>query len=368
MAKFDLKERFCAVPFRRLEVTPHPENMVHVCCTTWLSQAIGRLGTTNSGLREIWNSPEAQAIRESIHDGSYRFCNPERCARIQTQDLPLKSEVSDPTLQSYIQNQSTVIEEGPKILNLANDRSCNLSCPSCRTHKVLFKQGPEHEEISKTTEYLLKELLPSIERLQVCGSGDPIGSPVYREMLLNLDGRRHPDLKIEITTNGQMLTPAMWQRLERIHANISQLVFSVDAAEAATYRIVRRGGELQRVIENIRFLSEQKKQLSNLELFRMDFVVQQLNYREMADFVRLARSLGASSYFSKIISWNTYSESEFQKHAVWNSEHPEHADFLECLRDPLLQERDVDMGNLRDLQLQALDAFDSGSKVIAPNV
>lgn len=110
--------------------------------------------------------------------------------------------------------------------------------------------------------------------------------------------------------------------------------------------MLRRGGELARVVENLNYISTQIKNIPSLRLFRMDFVVQALNFREMPDFVRLANSLGAFAYFSQIVSWGTYSPEEFPNHAIWDSKHPDHQEFLEILRDPIFKSGNLFLGNI----------------------
>lgn len=153
LGKAPLSERFCAKPFINIEVGRHPENAINVCCPSWLSTPLGLLKDQPQELLEIWNSKKAQLIRQSIHDGSFKYCNHQRCGRIQCGDLPLRSEISDPVLRQYIDQKMTILPDKPRILNLANDRSCNLSCPSCRTEKVLLREGAEFESINRITAF-----------------------------------------------------------------------------------------------------------------------------------------------------------------------------------------------------------------------
>ncbi len=358
----NLKNKFCYMPFSRLEYSSDLQKTAYLCCPSWLPHSIGKIASPQDDLFSVWNSPMAQAIRESIHDGSFRYCDGEICPHINAGTLPNKEEVLDPVLREFISARTTKLPNLPTELNLANDLSCNLSCPSCRTKKVLFRSGPEFERLNQMTAHVVESLLPTLRYLHVCGSGDPIGSPVYRKLLTSIDGSRYPNLRINLHTNAQLLTPKVWRDLEKIHGNLWRLDVSIDAATPETYRVLRRGGEFDRLMQNLHFLSDEIKKLPSVEKFQFDFVVQKLNFTEMPKFARLAKSLGAEAFFSKIVSWDTYSNEEFEKHAVWRPDHPDFEKLLEVLRDPSLREDHVMIGNLSDLQQLALRRLEVGDK------
>ncbi len=80
-------------------------------------------------------------------------------------------------------------------------------------------------------------------------------------------------------------------------------------------------------------------------------MAQRNNYREMPQFVDLARRLGGRVYFSQLVNWGTFSRQEFQRRAVHLPGHPEHSDFLACLKR-VAAVPGVDLGNLADLTEQ----------------
>ena len=84
----DLRGRFCEAPFRQLDL--YETGKVHLCCSRWLPTPAGDLNVQS--VNEAWNSPEAREIRESIFDGSFRFCNHTLCPRIQAETLPTIEE------------------------------------------------------------------------------------------------------------------------------------------------------------------------------------------------------------------------------------------------------------------------------------
>lgn len=75
--KYQLKGKICTTPFEQIDVL---ETSSHLCCASWLQTSAGDLSATS--WQTVWNSEAAQAIRASIHDGSYRFCNKGACPKI----------------------------------------------------------------------------------------------------------------------------------------------------------------------------------------------------------------------------------------------------------------------------------------------
>ncbi|MDG2175646.1 MAG: SPASM domain-containing protein [Gammaproteobacteria bacterium] len=136
--KRHLSGRFCQNPFRQMDF--YEDGKVYSCCSTWLPQPIGDL--RKQSIKEIWNSPNSQMIRESILDGSFRYCDHKVCPRIQANDLPTVTEASqDVRLATIIASDQTRLDELPEFYNFCHDLTCNLSCPSCRRKKSSTLKG-----------------------------------------------------------------------------------------------------------------------------------------------------------------------------------------------------------------------------------
>lgn len=350
-----LEGKFCPNPFSQFDVYENGD--AFVCCSAWLSEPIGNLG--RQSVASIWNSRKARKIRASIYDGSFRYCDHRLCPAIQKGSLPtLEEGEHDPRFGEAVRRRATRLDALPTFVNFCNDASCNLSCPSCRTHKILLTEGPELERRQQLHDKLVAALFEQNSdrrfRISITGSGDPFASKIFREFLFELDGQRFPNLEISLQTNGVLLTPRTWQRLHRIQDNIDIVVVSFDAASERTYRITRRGGHWPTLLQNVRALGR-RRESGELRFLRMDFVVQQANYREMPAFVDLARELGADrASFSMVVNWGTWSDAEFAVRSIWNKNHPEFAEFLRVLRDPRLGDSLADLGNLSEYRQLAL--------------
>ncbi len=342
-----LEGRFCPNPFRQLDL--EEDGAAFACCSAWLPTPMGNL--KHKTLDELWNGHAMQKIRASIYDGSFRYCRHDRCPVIQNGTLPLLRDAEqEADIGQAVRNRQVVLDTPPVFLNLCNDRSCNLYCPSCRTERINHTEGPEYQSRFDLQKRLLDPYLNGSKEqaftLSVTGSGDPFASKVFREQLFALDGRKYPNMRINLQTNGVLLTPRTWQRMQAIHANIEAVIISFDAATEATYDITRRGGHWQTLLENCARLGEFRAS-GQLKYLRFDFVAQLANYREMPAFAELSKSLGADrAYFSRLMDWGTWSPQEYLAQCVWEADHPLHDDFRKVLTDPRLHDPFVDPGNL----------------------
>jgi MoaA/NifB/PqqE/SkfB family radical SAM enzyme len=345
----NLKGRFCRNPFVQLDV--YEDGNAYSCCSSWLPTPLGNLKSID--VETAWNSNASRKIRESIFDGSFRYCHQKVCPAIQGGTLPTLEEArKDPALRDIIDNRQTRLDELPTFINLCNDASCNLFCPSCRIERINYPHGKEYEKRrhlqDKVTRALFSEPTDRDFTVNVTGSGDPFASAVFREFLYSLDGRDFPNMRINLQTNGVLLTPRNWERMRKIHDNIATILVSFDAATEETYAITRRGGNWKLLLENAKRLGELRNR-GDLGLLRFDFVVQRANYREMPAFVALGKSLGADQVaFSMVLDWGTWSIAEYEKQCIWKQDHSEFEQFVAVLEDDVFDDPFVALGNITE--------------------
>jgi sulfatase maturation enzyme AslB (radical SAM superfamily) len=314
--KIDLKNYFCGVPFDSLEIH---NNQYFLCCPSWLSVSFKR---DDYELNEIWNSEPVQNIRESILDGSFKYCNKELCPflsklvnyGVATGPISLKSN-------SHI-NSSIMGNDTPNILMMNFDRTCNYKCPSCRVDLIVENiQGIKRVE--KTIEDIDNYYSANVKSLYITGSGDPFVSVGFRNYLKNFDPKKYPKLQsIHLHTNASMWDKEMWDSMPNIHKYVRTCEISIDAGTKDTYENkTRLGGKWDNLIDNLKFISTLPISV------KASFVVQDSNYMEMEEFYNLMYSIFGKKvnvFFGKITNWGTFSDMEFKLKQVWDSEHPEH--------------------------------------------
>jgi MoaA/NifB/PqqE/SkfB family radical SAM enzyme len=342
---------FCPKPFTWFEVSRRTrEGEVFTCCPSWLETPIGNLD--EQSVAEVWNSPAAQDIRRSILDGTFEYCSRDRCPYLSTVASPVQrvSDVTDPVMLDIIRDQVTVLPFGPREVNCSHDRSCNLSCPSCRTQLIVETQ--RREQIGRIQRRINDEALRDAELLYITGSGDPFGSPFFRTWLRTMRRVDMPKLTtLHLHSNGQLWTPRMWETIpEEIRELVRYADISIDAATPETYAINRRGGHWDVLLENMEFIASLRR-AGPVTWLGVGFVVQMNNFREMPAFVNLVRGFGVDTvHFSQLVNWGTFSDAEYEHRAVHRPEHPAHAEFVSLLGDAIFDDPIVFMSNLSHLR------------------
>ena len=336
-----LQGKFCSKPFQTLSV--RDDGSCWMCCTSWLPYSIGNLN--EQSFEEIWHGKIATTIRESILDGSFRYCNHTVCG-----------DISDDRLEDLVGEPKAT--EFPTHIMFENDASCNLTCPSCRTEKIYDYEGPAYERKLELHNKIVDAVFaqPHNEHinLDMTGSGDPFGSKIFREFLVNFDPTPWPNLILDLQTNGVMLTPAYWRRIEKWHDKIRAIRISFDAACEETYNVVRRGGDWNTLLNNCDYINQEIEKNLNIHVLTQ-FVVQDLNYKEMKDYALLVlQRFPNFCYveFQLVIDWGTWDIDTYNKRTIWKKDHSEHKQFLEVLADPIFKHPKVRLGTVANVLTQ----------------
>ncbi|MBQ1499961.1 MAG: radical SAM protein [Sphingomonas sp.] len=331
--KYRLAGKLCLHPFVELDVL---ENSTHLCCASFLPTSTGNL--THTPWQDVWNGGAAQAIRASMFDGSFRFCNKRTCPKIQSNQLRDAGELAaEPEWREILARGDTLMQRGPETLNLSYDRTCNLSCPSCRVSRYAADDATR-ARFDAMQEREILPLLKTARTVFVTGSGDPFASKNFRGLMEQLDADGYPELKFIIMTNGMLFTPRQWAAFPSLHGRVESLRVSLDAATGPTHELLRRGARWPVMEENLKFAGALLAD-GLIDDFMITFTVQTENFREMGDAVDLAHRIGASHvYFGRITNWGTFSPDQYAETAVFLPGHPDHAEFLAACRDPRLRD------------------------------
>ncbi|HYY93064.1 MAG TPA: hypothetical protein VE713_01005 [Pyrinomonadaceae bacterium] len=368
----NLRGRFCPRPFEVLvsgqstrwneetDLTEQVSGSTYLCdCAAWLPFVAGNVIEANSP-DAVWNSEPAQEIRRSILDGDYSYCSRTLCPAIANDALPRSEEITSPRLRRIIERRETVLEDGPRLIALGHDSSCNLACPSCRVGIVMADKA-QNERLDRARDHVLLPLLRDRQvGLHLTSWGDPFASRHYRSILEALGEPEFDGVKLYLLTNGLGLTPKVWTAMPHLAEKIVELRVSVDAATKETYENVRRPGRWEVIRENLNVMGELSKagtfrrnrfaggtQSASSDLFldanepvsfALAFVVQSANFREMPAFVKLAEEVGADAVvFQKYYSFGHESAAVFSSKNVASPAHPEHEQLQAILQDPMMQ-------------------------------
>jgi hypothetical protein len=344
----------CSQPFERFEVLGGGQRGdVFFCCQSWLPKSIGNM--KERSVEQVWNSRAARDIRRSVLDGSFRYCKAEVCPYLQRIDGPVQrvKDIKDERLLEIIRNEITILPFGPSDIICCFDQSCNLSCPSCRTHIIM--ETAHAGAIFDIQKRLEDEALADARLLYITGSGDPFGSPFFRRWLQTMNRASMPKLeRIHLHTNGLLWTRRIWSSIPKeTRALIQGATISIDAAEPSAYAVNRRGGDFATLLERLAFIADLRAN-GPLNYLEFHMTVQDNNFEEMPAFVELGRRHRCDRVsFHKLLNWGSYSPQEYAARAVQFPEHPDHGALVKMLTDPRLEDPVVYLSNFSDLRRQA---------------
>jgi len=297
--------------------------MVDLCSPSWNNNlSIGSPQETT--IDEIWNSSMAVKIRESVLDGSYRYCNDQVCWRLLSKSLYKNENITDRTWRTIIDKHKTKLEGGPRFLNIGYNQNCNLHCLMCREKPVL---NTDRSSIEKAYRRLMEYDFSNVEKLTIPGGGEIFINDDYMEIVAKTKDL-FPNLKeVWLYSNGMLFDEKNWVRVAPLGKNYELKIFiSLDAATKETYLKIRRGSNWERVMDNLKMLSEKRRSKKYNQLI-FAFCVQRDNYMEMPQFVRMAKEIGADAvHFERLF----HAPAEL---CVHQSEHPEHQGFRAALYD-----------------------------------
>lgn len=272
------------------EANLHPDGNLWPCCPNWVAKPFGNILIDD----DIYNNYLARIIKLSALNKTYCFCNLNFCKYNGSQYL-----------DKFNENIDLKVRDIPKQLSISIDRRCNLRCNSCR--KSFFVPTNTQKEMSNI---IAKKLLNLNWLNNTCvfiaGDGEVFFSPVYLDLLKskNMCGDT-----IKILSNGTLFTKDKWQLLENKYKNI-YIAISIDAATKETYEKLRHGN-FDILLKNLNMLKELKKNNKIVSL-QFNFVVQKDNYKEMENFVKLAKHFNVDIVqFTKLSDWgvlNDYNE------------------------------------------------------------
>jgi len=325
----DLNNFICINPFTYTEIM---EDRQTFCCPQWLEEYIE--GETID-YKQSWNSDKALKIRQSMVNGSFKYCSTSKCPHLSTlintgklSRGPIKQKTD-----SLVRSLTDGSMLGPKEIKFIFDQACNLACPSCRNS---FVRNSEEIYVNSTTklEKLSDAYSNSVESISMSGAGDPFYSQTFFEFLQNIDIDKFPKLnRIHLHTNAILWNEHNWKKIKNSHSFIKSTEISIDAATEKTYKVVRKGGNFEILTRNLKFIST----LRGIKSFIFSFVVQKENYTELVDFHRYIESIFdrqmkmglVSVTYTKVQNWGNLSEEGYNDMAVHQPKHPEHKLFLE---------------------------------------
>jgi len=307
---------YCSKPFGDFEISP--DGMVHVCCPSYLKQPIGNAFEIE--IDTLLSSNPLKMTHESMVEQDYRFCSWTECPAIREK------------LGSFEENLSEdMFEYNVKDVRLSYDPSCNLWCPSCRGEKCIVR-GEQRDKVMDITFKTVIPLLKSAKSLVMNGYGDIFAARSCRAIMEELSSKNAPKLQYDFITNAVLFSEDNWNKYHNLHDMVNSIRVSIDASKKETYDKVRLGGDWEKLMTNLKFISRLRKN-GVIKNFMISFVVQYENYLEVVDFAKFGIKLGCDQIiFENIMDWNVLERPDFLMQAVHYPDHLNHKKYIDIMQ------------------------------------
>lgn len=332
---------FCNSPFEYCYVDGVGD--AYLCCPGAVPTIVGNL--VDSAWDGVWNSPVSQQVRASIHEGTFHFCKSEHCPYYELGiRLSPPEKQLDPIYKRITSEKTTHMQRGPREVVIAYDPTCNLSCPYCRLQHI-SASGTAFDKARIIHERVWESALGDCTKLTIAGDGDPFASRLYRKALQEYDASKYPQMRIHLVTNGLMLTPQMWESVAAAHGAIYWINVSINAATPETFAINQRGGDWEKLLQNLEFISGIRRR-NEIECFTVSFIVQANNFREMRAFVELGRRYKVDKINFVHLMEGAFDTRAYPLHAIHRPQHPQHAELVSIVKHPFFDARDIGLANI----------------------
>lgn len=191
--------------------------------------------------------------------------------------------------QNYIKYQKAKrceeLDYLPIKMDIENVSRCNYRCTMCQV-----SDWPELKRAVDMSFDEFKALIDSqygLIEIKLQGMGEPLLGKTYSKMIKYARGK---GIWVRSSTNASLLhVDDNYKQL--IDSDICELQVSVDSVTPKTYKKIRRGGDLKRVMDNCILLNRYCHDV-NLRRTRMWVVVQKENFTELKRFPAFAADLG----------------------------------------------------------------------------
>jgi len=185
----------------------------------------------------------------------------------------------------------------PVIAQVEPANFCNLSCPLCLTTSETAARPAGLLSFEKFKEFI-DDLGDYLLLIVLWNWGEPFLNPDLFKMIAYAKSRK---IVVHSSTNGQVRFDGA-SAGELVESGLDSLVFGIDGATPETYVRYRKGGNFERVLENVKTIVRTKERRGSLTpRLTLRFVAMRQNEQELPLAYRLAQELGVDFFAVKTV-------------------------------------------------------------------
>lgn len=171
---------------------------------------------------------------------------------------------------------------------------CNLKCPLCPT-------GTNNKKRKKTLMSfdIYKKIFNKIKKyafqVKLYNWGEPF---LNKDLFKIIDYTKKNKVGVVLSSNFNIITDEMIDYL--IKSNVDKLIISLDGADEKSYSAYRKGGDFNKVIENIKKLLKRKHELkSKKPVVVWQYLINKKNIKLVKKAKKLSKMFGIKIKFEK---------------------------------------------------------------------
>jgi MoaA/NifB/PqqE/SkfB family radical SAM enzyme len=227
-----------------------------------------------------------------------------RDKKLKNLEIALKSRESGESQVSHY----------PLVIYLESTSICNLSCPMCPITMGVSEYQYEEPHLSLALIEKLREPLEHCLRCFLSGGGEPLLHP---EFLKIIELVKQLGIEVVFNTNATLVDEEFSRFV--VEQGVDCISVSIDAIGHDEYRRIRRGGELEQVLEGLRLINREKeKRNSQKPYLNMQFTLMKENLAQVDGLVMFAARQRINHLvvepLSPIFSFDRQYQAFFQEH------------------------------------------------------
>ncbi len=303
------QKAICTFPFDSAQISMQGD--VFVCCPPWCrSYSFGNI--YEQTFDEIWNGEKAKEFRRQFINNDYKYCDLDLCVKDCSRSIT-----------------PTETAPKPRTFIFCYDATCNVKCIFCRS----CHQKQDLSYFNDNMDDIIKNMLENAENVVLSGVGEALFSPHSRKLIKRI-AEMFPNVRFSLISNGILCDEKNLRELGIIDRLLS-ITVSLHAVKKETYDKLVVNGDFERVMTNLKFLSNLKR-TGKLDRFILNFVVNSYNYKEMVDYIKMAQSIDATVGFLELLKLET-NEQVYKELNIFDPAHPKYNDFVRVLQNPIFR-------------------------------
>ena len=194
-------------------------------------------------------------------------------------------------IEDQKKNRSVILTGFPYWLTTDPCNICMLKCPFCPTGQGRITRRQQKLSF-KMFKDIIDELGPYLIHIDMCNWGEPLLNDEIAQMV-SYAKRYFVNIKVDTSLN--VLTEKQAEFL--VLSGLDKMILSIDGATQDTYGKYRRGGNLEKVLSNVRLLLKKRKESGRTTpRLEWQFLVFRHNEHEIEKARKIAKEIGVDEF------------------------------------------------------------------------